>query len=172
MFGRIPAKLRPALAREERVLGWAAGAEGGAAVVTTLGLWLPGREQRLGWHEIHKAAWAGSRLTVIPAVRVGEGPGYEVMADGTPVTVNLVKPGDVPIVVRQRVTKSVAYTAHHPVSEGGVRVVARRVPGVDGLRWQVRYDEGTDATAPEVVAATEEFLAVAWGADQGPVQPS
>ena len=41
---------------------WTAG--DGAVVVTTRGLWLPGRD-RLGWHEIHKATWAGPRLTVI-----------------------------------------------------------------------------------------------------------
>jgi hypothetical protein len=34
---------------------------------------------------------------------------------------------------------------------GGVRVVARRVAGTDGLRWTVRYDPATP-TAPDTVA--------------------
>jgi hypothetical protein len=170
VFGRRkpPAKLRPKLDRSERILAWARTAEDPAqiAVVTTLGLWLPGRS-RLGWHEIHKATWSGARLTVVPAVPVGEpvaldGLGmYTVMADDAPVTVHLADPGDVPPAVRQRVTRSVAYTVHHPLPAGGVRVVARRVPGVDGLAWHVRYDEGTDGNDLTVVAATAELVAEA-----------
>jgi hypothetical protein len=60
------------------------------------------------------------------------------------VSVNLGDPGDVPATVRERVTKSVAYTAHHPLPTGGLRVVARRVAGVNGVAWHVRYDDGTD----------------------------
>jgi hypothetical protein len=176
---RPPGNLRPKLARSERVLAWARAAEDpqggvggtdgpGAVVVTTLGLWLPGRA-RLGWHQIHKATWAGSRLTVVPATQVGDpveladGGGvrvttYVVMADDAPVTAYLPDPGDVPFAVRQRVTRSVAYTAHHPLDTGGVRVVARRVPGVDGLAWHVRYDEGTPAQDPSVVARTAQLI--------------
>ena len=40
----------------------------------------------------------------------------------------------------------------HALPGGGVLVVARRVPGRDGLRWTVRYDPGTPP-APEAVAA-------------------
>ena len=48
----------------------------GAVVVTTRGLFLPGRE-RLGWHQIHKASWANPKLTVVPVhARSGEGDGY------------------------------------------------------------------------------------------------
>jgi hypothetical protein len=62
----------------------------------------------------------------------------------------------VPNQVRVRVNKSIAYSQHH--TEPGVRVVARRVPGVDGLRWTVRYDDGVDPTDPEVRAATAELV--------------
>ncbi len=174
-----PAKLRPKLERSERVLAWArtaddpaqvpggpSGRGSGVVVVTTLGLWLPGRP-RLGWHQIHKATWSGTRLTVVPSVPVGEpvpqngfGP-YTVMADDVPIIVQLADPGDVPHSVRQRVTRSVAYTAHHPFAAGGVRVVARRVAGADGLAWHVRYDDGTDTGDPSVLAATAEFVAEA-----------
>ncbi len=169
MFGRrkLPGKLRPALEKAERVIAWARVADGPnqVVVVTTLGLWLPGRG-RLGWHQIHKATWSGSRLTVIPSVPVtaaepSTAPAYTVMADDTPVTLQLADPGDVPHEVRQRVTRSVAYTAHHPFDVGGVRVVGRRVAGVDGLQWHVRYDEGTDATDASVIATTAEHVAEA-----------
>jgi hypothetical protein len=129
-------------------------------VVTTLGLWLPGRD-RLGWHQIHKATWSGTQLTVVPSVPVGDGSTYTVMADDAAVAVNLGDPGNVPLTVRQRVTKSVAYTAHHPLPDGGVRVVARRVPGRNGVTWHVRYDDGTDAADPSVAAFTAELVAEA-----------
>ena len=166
MFGRRrkpPANLRPALARNERVLAWARSADdpSTAVVVTPLGLWLPGRTERLGWHQIHKATWAGSRLSVVPARVVGDGALYTVMADDALVAVNLSDPGDVPAMVRQRVTKSVAYTAHHPLPTGGLRVVARRVAGVNGVTWYVRYDDGTDPDDPDVQAFTAELVAEA-----------
>ncbi len=173
---RLKAKLRPKLDRAERLLAWApvagqAGDAAGVVVVTTFGLWLPGRA-RLGWHLIHKATWAGSRLTVVPAVPtsepvVVERVTYTVMADDAPVTVQLAEPGDVPDAVRQRVTRSVAYTAHHPLPIGGVRVVARRVPGADGLAWHVRYDDGTPVDDAAVTARTAELVTEA----AGPARP-
>jgi hypothetical protein len=170
VFGRrkLPGKLRPALEKAERVIAWARVADepDQVVVVTTLGLWLPGRA-RLGWHQIHKATWSGSRLTVIPSTPVdvadatNAAPAYTVMADDTPVTFALADPGDVPIEVRKRVTGSVVHTAHYPFASGGVRVVGRRVAGVDGLQWHVRYDPGTDSTDASVVTATAELVAEA-----------
>src|SRR5262245_43589781 len=108
MFGRrLPAAVRPALARGERVLAWAATWDSSAIVVTTLGLWLPGRGERLGWHQIHKATWAAGRLTIVPSTFVAAGKGYSVLADDAPVELSLADPGDVPAIVRERVTKSV-----------------------------------------------------------------
>ena len=167
MFGRsrkVPADLRPQLDRDERVLSWAPSEPSGAVVVTDRGVWLPGHE-RLGWHQIHKATWANPRLTVIPSTQVGEGQGYAVMADGSPVVVLLDRPDDVPADVRTRVTRSVAYTAHYPLPGGGVRVVARRIPGHNGVAWHVRYDEGTDRDDPEVVEATTAIVAEASAPD-------
>ena len=164
MFGRsrkVPAKLRPDLERDERVLAWALSSvsePAAAVVVTNRGVWLPG-QGRLGWHEIHKATWSNSRLTVVPSTQVGDRPGYAVMADGPAVVVGLTRPGDVPAEVRTRVTRSVAYTAHHPVPGGGVRIVARRIAGRNGVVWHVRYDEGTDPADPEVVETTDAIVA-------------
>jgi hypothetical protein len=156
----VPRALRPALGRDERVLAWATTGDDTAVVVTTLGVWLPGQD-RLGWHQIHKAAWAAGALTVTPAVLVRETPTYAVMADGPQVRTMLGAPGDVPVEIRNRVTRSVGYTAHFEVPGGGVRVVGRRTPGVNGLSWHVRYDDGTDDADPQVVAATDELVATA-----------
>jgi hypothetical protein len=157
---KLPSSARLKLEKSERVLSWASTSDGGPVVVTNLGVWLPGRD-RLGWHRIHKATWGGSQLTVIASVEVGVGEGYAVMADDTPVHVGLLDPDDVPGSVRDRVTKSVAFNGHFAVPGGGVRVVSRRVPGRDGVEWHVRYDEGTDASDPEVKALTDEIVAEA-----------
>jgi hypothetical protein len=159
---KLPADRRPPLAADERVLAWARVADGpDVLVVTTLGLWLPGTDDRLGWHDVHKAVWSGRELTVTPAGLVAERDGYTVLADRAPSTYLLLDPGDVPDQVRSRVTRSVAYTSHHPLDGGGVRVVGRRVPGVDGLSWTVRYDPGTGADDPAVVGATAALVAAA-----------
>ena len=155
---RLPAESRPALAPDDRVVGWAPTRDGGAVVATRLGLYLPGRD-RLGWHEIHKATWSGEVLTVVPSQVVARREGYVVTADAAPVSVTLPEPGGLPHVVRVRVTRSVSFSAHHPLPAGGVRVVARRVPGQDGLWWAVRYDPGTDPSTPAVVAATDQLVA-------------
>lgn len=154
---KLPAGQRPALEPDESILAWAPTPEDGVAVATNRGLWLPGLH-RLGWHEIHKAVWSGRELVVTPASVVGEREGYTVVADQPILSTLLLDPGDVPDQVRTRVTRSVAYTEHHPLpAGGGVRVVARRVSGVDGLTWTVRYDPGT----PEDPAAVDELVAAA-----------
>ena len=156
---KLPANRRPALGPEERVLAWAEAADEQVVVATNHGLFLPGRE-RLGWHEIHKAAWSGRELQVTSAEVVHERDGYQVVGDRPAVTCLLLDPGELPHQVRSRVTRSVAYTMHHPLSAGGagVRIVARRVPGVDGLSWAVRYDGGVPPDAPAVVQRTDELV--------------
>lgn len=171
MFGikrrKPPSALRPRLERDERIITWARATEpeAGAVVVTTRGLFLPGRD-RLGWHQIHKASWANPKLTVIPSSPVGEGDGYTVLVDDTPVVIALAGPGDVPDQVRRRVTGSVAFTHHQDLPGGGVRVVGRRVPGRNGVVWHVRYDPGTDSADPDVVAFTAELVAEAARPDE------
>jgi hypothetical protein len=162
MWGRkpkLPAHLRPPLDPDERVLAWAE-AEDGAAVATNRGLWLPGGG-RVGWHEIHKATWGEGRLTVVPAA-FEPGDGFGVAADLAPVAVTLRNPGDLPKRVRDRVTSSVAFSTRYPLPGGGAaRVVGRRVPGRDGLRWSVRYEDGAAASDPGVHEATEDLVAAA-----------
>jgi len=155
---KLPVDQRPALEEDERVLAWAPTSDDGVLVATNRGLWLPG-QHRLGWHEIHKAVWSGRELVVTSASVVDNRADYTVVADQPPVTTLLLDPGDLPDQVRTRVTRSVAYTEHHLLPDGGaVRVVARRVSGVDGLTWTVRYDPGTD---PDSDAATVDDLVAA-----------
>ena len=161
---KLPASLRPALGPDERVLAWAPVASpDGALVATNHGLWLPDGS-RLGWHEIHKAAWSGRELRITPAEVAEERDEYVVLIDGPAVVFLLLEPGELPDQVRTRVTRSVAYTSHHALNGGGVRVVGRRVPGKNGLSWSVRYDSGTPVKLPAVVELTEELVSAAQGA--------
>jgi hypothetical protein len=157
---RLPAALRPALEAEERVLAWASVPDGKALVATNRGLWLPGGK-RLGWHEIHKAAWSGRELRITPAEVAEVRDEYAVLVDAPAEGYLLLEPGELPDQVRARVTKSVAYTSHHPLHVGGVRVVGRRVSGRDGLSWAVRYDSGTPVKLPAVVELTGELVVAA-----------
>jgi hypothetical protein len=164
---RLPAALKPALESEERVLTWAPIAEDRALVATNLGLWLPDGK-RLGWHEIHKAAWSGRELRITPSEVAEERDDYAVLVDGPVLGFLLLEPGQLPDQVRTRVTKSVAYTSHHQLNAGGVRVVGRRVPGRNGLTWSVRYDSGTPVKLPAVVELTGELVSAARGATAAP----
>ncbi|MDT4992577.1 MAG: hypothetical protein QOH97_2469 [Actinoplanes sp.] len=157
---KLPAGKRPALEPDERVLAWAyVGSDPGGLVVvaTTRGLWLPERP-RLGWHEIHKATWSGRELRVTPSEIAEQRDGYTVLVDAPVIGYLLLEPGEVPDQVRARVTRSVAYTSHHPLPSGGVRVVGRRVSGVDGLSWAVRYDSGTPVDSEPVVEMTDHLI--------------
>ncbi|MER7002483.1 hypothetical protein ABT297_05485 [Dactylosporangium sp. NPDC000555] len=162
---RLPADKRPKLGPDERVVAWAGATGDNVVVATNHGLWLPGVEQRLSWHEIHRATWSGRQLAVVAARELPVGDEeYAVMADLPPLVLTLLDPDRVPDQVRVRVNKSIAHTSHHPLDEitgvrGGVRVVGRRVPGVNGLCWTVRYDEGVDPAATGVAEQTHELVA-------------
>ncbi|GIF00139.1 hypothetical protein [Paractinoplanes rishiriensis] len=157
---KLPAALRPALAPDERVVAWAPVDDDKALVATNQGLWLP-EGKRLGWHEIHKAAWSGRELRITPAEIAEERPEYTVLVDGPIAVFLLLEPGELPDQVRTRVTRSVGYTTHHPLTAGGVRVVGRRVSGRNGLSWAVRYDAGTPVQLSTVTELTDELVSAA-----------
>jgi hypothetical protein len=153
---RPPASAVSLLDRDERVTAWGRVSADEVLVATPLGLWLPGCSERLGWHEIHTARWDSGVLTLIVGVEVSEG----VREDLPPERLALSEPQGLPAEVRARVTRSVAYSSHHPLRGGGVRIVARRIPGRDGLSWAVRYDPGTTQDV-ETARRVEELVAAA-----------
>lgn len=155
---RPPADASASLERDERVLSWATTDAGEVIVATQRGLWLPARDgrRRLGWHEIDKAAWADGVLTLTAASVVAG----DVLHELPPSQWNLAEPRELPAVVRARVSQSVAFTEHFDLEpSGGVRVVARRISGRDGLAWLVRYDEGTDGGDESVRAQVDRLVA-------------
>ena len=155
-----PAESVARLDKNERVVSWAPVA-GGAVVATQLGLWLPGVPDRLPWHLIDKATWRSDVLTIVAAVDSGDG----VLIEQPPRSVRLEQPRDIPQTVRVRVEKAIAFTRHHPLPEAdgggvrrGVRVVGRRVPGEDGVSWQLVFDAGVDRDDPAVRAAASSYV--------------
>ncbi|MCW2565986.1 MAG: hypothetical protein JWN54_83 [Mycobacterium sp.] len=152
---RPPAAALEVLERGERVTAWGRTAGDEVLVATPLGLWVPD-SGRLGWHEIHKARWDSGVLTLVLGVETEPG----VREDAPPRRYVLGEPGNLPAEVRTRVTRSVAFTTHHALDSGGVRIVARRVPGRDGLDWVVRYDPGT-VRGPEDERVVAELVAAA-----------
>ena len=156
---KLPEDKRPALGPEERIVAWAKAAGDDVVVVTNRGVWLPGCTERLGWHEIHKATWSGRQLGLVAAREVGHDDAYAIVEDLPPTVHTLIEPDHVPEQVRTRLNRSIAYTSHHPMpGGGGARVVARRVSGVDGLRWMVRFDAGADALDPQARAIAGELV--------------
>lgn len=159
LFGRRPRPPAEAVARldpDERVVSWGTAPGGGAVVATPLGLWLPGATERLPWHLVDKATWRNDTLTLVPAVDTGDG----VLVEQAPRAVRLDEAQDLPQTVRVRVQKAIAFTRHHPLPGGrlGVRVVGRRVPGRDGVTWQLVFDEGVDRDDPAVRAAAAAYV--------------
>jgi hypothetical protein len=142
----------------DRRLAWAVTVDGLPVVAASGGLVLPagvvGADEGeapsvLAWGEVERALWRPPVLTVLQIAPVeGTGPSARL---------ELVDPGDLPEVVRARVTTSVAWSGHVRLAPaGGVRVVGRRVPGQDALHWQLVYDKGTDPHDPAVREQAEQ----------------
>lgn len=148
----LPAAHKPAFDAHERVLAWAMTSSEQAVIATNLGLWVAGVQT--GWHEISKAKWDGSVLTVITSMVVESREGYDVIVDEPPVRMTLADPDHLPHQVQLRVTSSVM----HPRQFALGWLAARRVPGKDGLSWIVRYNPGVDASSAEVVAETDAIF--------------
>lgn len=135
---RLPADTSVGLLADERVIGWGRTTAGAVVAATTWGVRVApvrGKASQqepaaLPWHEIHTATWRDGVLTLLPGVEVEP----DVLADGEPITLALAEPRDLPANVRARVTRSIAYSAHHQLpGGGGVWVVARHRSGEDGL---------------------------------------
>jgi hypothetical protein len=149
------------------VLSSATTDSGDRLVATNLGLWVmgPGRDAvRHYWDEIDRATWAEGVLTV-----------ERLVGDRSRLVHRLPKPGRLPELVRDRVTSSIVVSERSAVPGGHVRVVARRRPGVDRLRWGLLYDPGELAADPAARSAAQEILArhrshVGAGGEEGPVQ--
>ncbi len=129
----------------ERVLVHARTADGGYVVATDRALRLPAGAP-LPWYRIDRAVWDEEGLLVVGT-------------DGTQRRVDLPDPGRLPEAVRERVTSSILASRHVRLGDrGGVRLVARRVPGQDAAEWEFVFDAGLDPADPGLRAAAEQAL--------------
>ncbi len=129
----------------DRVLTHAVTPDGGYVVAADRALYLPDGA-RLPWHLIDRATWGEDGLSVLAT-------------DGTIRTVAVAKPGRLPEAVRERITASIVVSRHVTLpGRGGVRLVARRVPGEAELSWEFVFDEGLDPGDPGLRAMAEQSL--------------
>ncbi|MBI1757625.1 MAG: hypothetical protein HYR62_00115 [Actinobacteria bacterium] len=159
---RLPAEAAQGLDRDERVTAWAEMSGGGFAVTTPRGLWLPSgpdRRERLDWHLIDRAVWRSPMLALTVAVPRGELGGALVIEELPARVVAVANPRRLPPEVRLRVTRSVWYAEDQRLrSSAGVRIVARRVSGQDGLTWHLRFAAGVDPDDPLLRAEAIRLL--------------
>jgi hypothetical protein len=147
----LPAGLRPALERGERILAYAAARDGSYIVATDRALHVPSATdglRRLPWERIEHAAWQNGWL------HVHEDPGRAEHH------IRLPAPGSVPETVQERVTATIAVN-HKATLPGGarVRIVGRRPPGGDTVRWTFVFEAGLDPNDPGLRAQAGEALA-------------
>lgn len=157
LFGRtrtvVPAELRRRFASHERIVAVGDTSSGRPVVATQQGLWWPepdGDWRLIGWNTVVHATWQDSSLLVTEGVTDDDGIVEDLPAHG----LELTEPRNLPQVVRDRVEASIARTEQVTVPGGTARIVARRVPGRDGVVWTARLDASTPASpeAHEVLA--------------------
>ncbi len=151
----------------ERVLAWCRTDDGRVLVGTRDALYVgspgPGDTvERIPWERVEAADW-DNETGVLRVSLVGSW-GEERVEHA----LDLVEPGRLLELVRERVTASVVLQRHVPLAgRRGVRVIGRRAPrGNASIEWFYEYDEGIDPSDPTVRTAATDAL-VAARADVG-----
>lgn len=140
----------------ERLLAWAETEDGVVVGGTRDAIYLPDAG-RVPWERVQAADWDRD-TSVLRVSEVGTWGEQRPEHD-----FRLTEPTRLLELVRERVTASVVHLVKVPISGGrGIRVVARRAPGVRGtIEWIYEFDEGIDPADPEVRTIAEQALAQA-----------
>jgi hypothetical protein len=130
------------------VLAHATTRDGSHVVATAAALYVPDEGfVRLPWERIEQGSWRDGWLHIREVGRAGEH------------HLRLTEPGAVPETVQERVTATIAINRHEKLPEGGgVRIVGRRPPRGDAIRWTFVFDAGLDPDDPGLRAQAEQIL--------------
>lgn len=153
--GRIDPQVRSRLDRGERLLAWGVLTDGQMVACSDLALHVPGLAG-VPWDAVVRASWSDEFLDVAfqpaPGARTEE------------LRLRFDQPGEVPAVVRERVTWTIvashrADLMHPDGRPGGAMLNARRSPASGDVRWSVVFDRGIDPGDAGWRAAADEALA-------------
>ncbi len=101
---------------------------------------------RVAWIDIARAGWEQPWLSI-----------YTVR--GEKITLHLEPAGELPPVVRDRVTASVVIRERVPLDIGGdIVCVGRRESGSDTITWLVEFDPDLDVNSLEIRASADRAL--------------
>ncbi len=105
----------------------------------------------LPWHRIDRAFWEPPSFTVR----------YRDPGTGAPRSLQLplAEHGELPPVVRQRVTLSVVTSRRVELASGAGAVLAARRDGAGAVTWTVVFDAGVDPTDAELQGEARQALA-------------
>ncbi len=166
---RLPSAVRERLdlTGSEQPIAWATAAldDGTTAsvVVTDRALHLPPGLQppaadadaqwfRVPWDRVVRANWDEPLLTIVIQPRPG--------ARSQSLAVRLPEPGNLPVVLRERVTASIVLQQHVLLmGERGARITARRDSDTAAIRWAVTFDAGLNSRDPDLRQRADEALA-------------
>ena len=154
----VPEAAARHLERDERALAWAQATTGQIVVPTSRGLHVVGEDghRLIGWHTISKGVWRDRVLSVTESEQIDD---HEIVDRGA-WSLAFDEPGNVPVVLRERVERSIMTTRYHRLSNGAVWLIGRKVPGRDGLVWQYRAERGLDTADPVNRAEILEALRI------------
>ncbi|PRZ31364.1 hypothetical protein CLV47_1282 [Antricoccus suffuscus] len=140
----VPESAARHLDRDERALAWAQATTGQVVVATPQGLHVVGTDghRLIGWHEISKGVWKDGLLSITESEPIDD----HQIVDRAPWSLAFDEPGNVPVILRQRVERSIVTTRYYRLSNGAVWLIGRKIPGRDGLVWQYRAERGLDVS--------------------------
>ena len=152
----LPASVRAAMGmtRGEKVLAWAplARSRGHVALtVTHVHAALTGEQPiAVAWDAVAHASWDDPLLVVV----------FDADGQQLRMSLDLAEPGDVPEVLRERVTSTVVFEGHRLLTaEVGARFIDRRAVGAGPVRWSVAFDDPAAAANPANRALADTALA-------------
>lgn len=133
----------------ERRLAWAVTDLGDPLVATPTSLYVG--SDPVAWVDVEKASWQPPTLVVTEVA--------EVEGQGRRRAFTLAEDDGLAQVVHAQVTGSVAWSDRRRLDGGGaVRLVGRRVPGLEVLQWQAVWERAEDLLDPLRRAQVEQWV--------------